>query len=116
MQLPDEAITYHYQSLLAPAAEEWTAAAELRSRHFLPPALFRELGPKLIQVRSQLAAERELRQVPPEQQPLDAGFMDLPQKYLDEHRRKGDASVLGRVLGAAHRLREQTDRVVVLGI
>ena len=33
-------------------------------------------------------------------QPLDAGFIDLPQKLLDEHRRKGDASELGRILTA----------------
>ena len=37
MQLPDEAISYNYQSLLIPPAEEWTAAAELRGKHFLNP-------------------------------------------------------------------------------
>ena len=30
MQLPDEAISYQYQGLLIPAAEDWTPAAELR--------------------------------------------------------------------------------------
>src|SRR5947209_7059863 len=98
MQLPDEAVTYQYQSLLVPALEEWTPAAELRAQHFLPPALLRDLTQRLTQVRSQVAAERELRQVPPELMPLDAGFIDLPQKYLDDHRRKGEASVLGRAL------------------
>jgi glucose-6-phosphate isomerase len=116
MQLPDEAITYQYQSLLIPAAEEWTPTAELRARHYLPPARIKELVPRLIQVRSQLAIERDLQQVSPELQPLDAGFIDLPQKTLDEHRRKGDASVLGRVLASATRLREMADRVVILGI
>jgi glucose-6-phosphate isomerase len=116
MQLPDEAITYQYQGLLLPATEEWTAAAELRARHFLPLAQLRDLLPRLLQVRSQVAAERELRQAPPELLPLDAGFIDLPQKTLDAHRRQGDASVLGRVLAAAARLRDEVDRVVVLGI
>jgi glucose-6-phosphate isomerase len=115
MQLPDEAVSYHYQSLLAPAAEEWTPAAELRARHFLPPARLKELTPRLLQVRSQVAAERELRAPPPEMRPLDAGFMDLPQKTLDQHRRQGEAGPLGRILAQAGRLREQTDRVVVLG-
>jgi glucose-6-phosphate isomerase len=116
MQLPDEAISYHYQSLLVPASEEWTPAAELRARHFLEPARLRALVPQLLQVRSQVAAERELLQVPPELQPLDAGFIDLPQATLDNFRRKGDASDLGRILGKAARLRAQVDRVVVLGI
>jgi glucose-6-phosphate isomerase len=116
MQLPDEAISYQYQSLLQPTVEDWTAAAELRTHHYLSQAALRDLMPRLLQVRSQIATERELRQPPPELQPLEAGFLDLPQKYLDQFRRQGDASVLGRALAAATHLREQTDRVVVLGI
>src|SRR5262245_45453277 len=116
MQLPDEAIAYHYQSLLALPAEEWTPTAELRARHFLSPARLRELTPRLMQVRGQVAGERELGQVPPELQPLDVGFIDLPQKTLDQHRRQGDASVLGRVLTTAARLQTEADRVVILGI
>src|SRR5689334_24915724 len=100
MQLPDESVVYHYQSLLAPLGEEWTAAAELRAQHFLSPARLRAFQPQLLQVRSQLAAERELQHVPPEQQPLEPGFIDLPQRTLDEARRKGDASGLERVMTA----------------
>src|SRR5216683_3116264 len=109
MQLPDEAVSFQYQSLLVPASQEWTPAAELKARHYLPPARLKELLPRLLQVRSQLATERDLQQVPPELQPLDAGFIDLPQKTLDEHRRKTDVSVLGRVLHLAERLRNQVD-------
>src|SRR5438270_13142196 len=116
MQLPDEAVSYQYQSLLLPLAEEWTPAAELRARHFLPPARLKELLPQVMQVRSQVAAERELQQVPAELLPLHAGFIDLPQKTLDEQRRKGDSSVLGGVLRTAKRLRSQVDHIVVLGI
>jgi glucose-6-phosphate isomerase len=116
MQLPDEAISYQYQGLLVPAMEDWTPAAELRAQHFLPPAKLRDLESRLVQVRSKIAAERDLKNPPPELTPLDAGFIDLPQKTLDQHRRQGDASVLGRVLTLASRLREETDRVVVLGI
>lgn len=116
MQLPDEAIAYHYQALLQPAKEDWTAAAELRADNFLPLQAVKDLIPRLTQVRSQVAAEREPRAVPPEMQPLDAGFIDLPQKTLDAHRKGGETSVLGRVLHEATRLRDLCDRVVVLGI
>jgi glucose-6-phosphate isomerase len=116
MQLPDEAITYNYQSLLAIPVEEWSLGAEMRARHFLPPARLKDFTPRLLQVRSQVAAERELRQPPPEMLPLEAGFIDLPQQTLDQHRRQGDASVLGRALTQAARLREQADRVVILGV
>jgi glucose-6-phosphate isomerase len=116
MQLPDEAISYEYQGLLLPAAEEWTPAAELRAQHFLPGTRLKELQPRLLQVRSQVAAEREIQNVPPELQPLEAGFIDLPQKTLDGHRRQGETSELGRILAQATRLREQVDRVVILGV
>jgi glucose-6-phosphate isomerase len=116
MQLPDEAIVYNYQNLLAPALEDWTPTAELRQHHYLSQTKLRELIPRVLQVRSQVATERDLKQVPPEMQPLDAGFIDLPQKLLDAHRRQADASVLGRVLELAGRMREQVDRFVILGI
>jgi glucose-6-phosphate isomerase len=116
MQLPDEAIAYHYQTLLVSSSEEWTPAAELRARHYLEPARLRAMIPQLLQVRSQVAAERELRNIPSELQPLDSGFIELPQTTLDNHRRKGDASDLSRILAVAGRLRSQVDRVVILGI
>jgi glucose-6-phosphate isomerase len=116
MQLPDEAITYQYQSLLVPTADEWLPAAELRTRHFLSPALLKDLTPRLNQIRGQLAAERDLQHGSSESQPLDSGFIDLPQKTLDFHRRKGEESQLGRVMATAQRLCDETDRVVILGI
>ena len=69
-----------------------------------------------MQVRSQVAAEREMRSVPPEMLPLEPGFIDLPQTLLDQYRRRGEASDLGKVLALANRLREQADRVIVLGV
>jgi len=116
MQLPDEAISYHYQGLLVPQVEEWTPAAEARSRHFLPPNRLKEIAQRAMQVRGQVAADRELRQIPAEMQPLDAGFIDLPQKTLDQHRRHAETSPLGRILSLANRLRENVDAAVILGI
>lgn len=115
MELPDESVSYNFQGLLAPAQEDWTAAAELRARNFLSAARFKDLHQKLLQCRSQVAAERELRNPPADSLPLEAGFINLPQDLLDNFRRKQDASELGRCIGLANHLREQSDRVVFLG-
>ena len=116
MELPDEAVVYQYSSLLAPVLEDWTAAAELRAKHLVAPSRLKDLTPRLMQCRSQVAADREMRNVPPEAMPLDAAFIDLPQQLLDQFRRKGDASDLGRCLALANRLRDEADRVVFLGV
>jgi glucose-6-phosphate isomerase len=204
VELPDEAIAYHYQSLLAPVEEEWSAAAELRAQHFLAPSRLKDLVPRLMQCRSQVAAERDLRAVPLDPAPSAPGgsgeaagrsqqgttllsasragveatgrsyqgttllsasragveatrrsyqgtallsasragveatgrsqqgttllsaaregaeggvaaFIDLPQVTLDNYRRKGEDSDLGRVLKLATRLSGRADRIVFLG-
>lgn len=115
MQLPDEAISYQYQSLLIPATDEWNPLAEVRAKHLLAPARVKALSAHVMQIRSQIAAERELQQVPAELRPLEPGFIDLPQRLLDQHRRKGDASDLGKVINKAGRLRDLVDRVVIIG-
>lgn len=116
MQLPDETIEYNFQGCIAPAPEAWTPLAELQAKNLLTTARVRGLLPLVQQVRGQIAAERELTTPPAELRPLDAGFIDLPQKTLDAHRRNPDGSELGKILAHAQRLREQVDRVVVLGI
>jgi len=116
MQLPDESIVYNYQNLLAPMLEEWTPAAELRQQHYLSQSKLRDLIPRVLQVRSQVATERDLKQVPPEMQPLDAGFIDLPQKMLDSQRKQNESSPLSRIVELAGRIREHVDRFVILGI
>src|SRR5262249_28516893 len=116
MQLPDESIAYNYQNLLVQEVAEWTPAAELRKQHFLSLEALHEMTPRVLQVRSQIATERELKEIPPTMQPLQAGFINLPQSLLDQHKRKGDASTLGRVLKLAGRMRDEVDHFVVLGI
>ncbi len=116
MQLPDEALEYNYQRLLAPPPEPWTPLAELQAQNFLPPDRLEPARQALERVRGQVAAERSLQNPPPRLQPLQPGFIDLPQQMLDAYRRKGDASELGKVNRLATRLRENCDRVVVLGI
>jgi glucose-6-phosphate isomerase len=115
MQLPDEAISYNPLGMLQAPGDEWNAAAELRSRHLLSPARFKEMHQRLLQCRAQVAADREMRNPPPEALPLDPGFINLPQDLLDNFRRKQDASEVGRVMALANRLRDDADRVVFLG-
>jgi glucose-6-phosphate isomerase len=116
MQLPDENIEYNYQRLLLPPAEAWSPLAEIQRQHFLNPELLDELKKEVTVVRGKVAAERELGNVPAKDQPLQPGFINLPQKLLDEFRKKQDSSELGKVMRIANRIREDVDRVVVLGI
>jgi glucose-6-phosphate isomerase len=81
------------------------------------------LAPRLEVARRETLLDLDLwhqhRPVPPEKQPLDAAFMDLPDRILAEYRtNKGQrqASELGHILGTAKRIREAVDRVIILGI
>ena len=118
MELPDEAVTYNYQPLPIPLGEEWTVAAEMRSQQFLHPAKFKDLAPRLTQAKSQAVADREARSPTAEALSEGGGFIDVPQNTLDNYRRKGEASELGRVLEGplgdvvdddAHRARLEED-------
>jgi glucose-6-phosphate isomerase len=116
MQLPDENIDYQFQRLLTPhSPEAWTPLVELQAQHFLAPQKLDDHKAAVSAIRGQVAATRELQNVPLKDQPLHAGFIDLPQKLLDGFRRKQDASELGKVMRFANRLKEAVDRVVVLG-
>ncbi len=116
MQLPDENIEYQYARLIAPPTDGWTPLAELQAKHLLADDRLEAMKAKMTTVRGQVAAERELVNPPARLQPMQPGFINLPQNTLDSYRRKGEASELGRVLRLAQRFRENTDRVVILGI
>lgn len=80
-----------------------------------------ELAPRLEKARAEVAIEDEqLFQlgtgIPPEKNPLDAGFLGLPERLLREYEQSRDASELGKILATAKRLQDTVDRVVVLGI
>ena len=82
---------------------------------------FERLGNELLDSRREMLEVdaklwQENRSVPPEKEPLDAGFVDLPQRILAEYRSNRSESELGQILETAKRLRDQVDRVVVLGI
>ena len=68
---------------------------------------------EILKVDLQLFADGN---VPSKKQPLDAGFIEMPERILEDYRTNGDKSELGRILLTAKRIQESVDRVVVLGI
>ena len=86
----------------------------------LAAADYAELAPALEAARAETLADVELWKsggdVPEEKQPLDAGFIELPDRILSEYQAQREASELGQVLTTARRLAADSDRVVVLGI
>ncbi|MDP7205338.1 MAG: glucose-6-phosphate isomerase [Pirellulaceae bacterium] len=79
-----------------------------------------QLGPSLEAARSEIQADLKAwtagHPPAPDKDPLDAGFIDLPERILTDYRTRREQSELGRVLATADRLCETVDRVVVLGI
>lgn len=73
------------------------------------------LAERLQAARDETFADVELlrsgEEIPEAKQPLDSGFVDLPQRLLD-----GEAGLLEEMEASAAALREQIDRLVVLGI
>ncbi|MEX2186395.1 MAG: glucose-6-phosphate isomerase [Pirellulales bacterium] len=79
------------------------------------------LVPSLDAARTEVVAEAASWQrgetPPPLKTPLDAGFIDLPERLLaDYNGPKRAESELHKVIAAARRLAESVDRAVVLGI
>lgn len=103
-------LVYNYSALLtAPDAPRIVRESALL------PSDMQWLAPRLDACRSEVLADAELFRsggaVPPEKQPLDAGFFELPELLLGPQR-----SELDRIVRTADRLARQSDRVVVLGI
>jgi len=80
----------------------------------------KELAPQLESARHEVLDDArtfaEGGPVPVSKNPLDAGFLELPERLLEHYHEKPAESELGRILRRAHRLQEQVDRVVVLGV
>ncbi len=88
--------------------------------HGLRPTDLVELAPRLEADRQKMFADLELirpkgQPFKPEK-PLDAGFIDLPDRLLAEHRDNPESSELSRILITAEGLRAVIDRLVVIGI
>ncbi|HZN32708.1 MAG TPA: glucose-6-phosphate isomerase [Pirellulaceae bacterium] len=79
-----------------------------------------KLAPSLERAREEVLVEdaRHYRDgtAPPEKQPLDHGFFELPERLLADFRKDRQQSMLGHILATAERLKKLVDKVVVLGI
>jgi glucose-6-phosphate isomerase len=86
----------------------------------LSPDALAALAPRLVAARQEVLDDLQLwhsgRAVPRQKQPLDAAFMDLPDRLLQEFRSQGETSEIGRIQAAARRISATVDRVAVLGI
>lgn len=89
----------------------------------LPEKEVTALRPSLYNIR-QLIVERDIplflnsssHAVPDDMRPLDCGFIHLPDQLLQDYRKHGGKSELGKLLQIATRIRNQVDHVVFLGI
>lgn len=79
-----------------------------------------DLSPRLEAARREVLDDLELLraggEIPQDKQPLDAAFIDLPERLLAAYHQDREASELGLILSAAERLKALVDRVVVIGI
>lgn len=79
------------------------------------------LYPKLEEIRDTIFDKEvplfhEGGDVPPAMDPLDAGFIDMPERLLKAYETDRANSELHQILEVAKRLRDEVDRIVVLGI
>ena len=118
MELPDEAITYHYQALLAPVGEEWTAAAELRARHFVSPAASEgPVAPADAVPQPGGGRPRDAQRAAGDACRSTPAFIDLPQATARQPSpQAGRQRPRPRLDPGRRSLREEADRVVFLGI
>ncbi len=89
--------------------------------HGITKAKFDGLKERLEACRDEVLIEdaklyAEGANIPEEKQPLDAGFLEMPERILDAYQSDRENSELGRILKTASRLGEMVDKVVVLGI
>ena len=103
-------IAYDYSGLIAPKD-----ASQLVQQTGLVDANLKWLAPRLASVRQQVLDSLALYErggpVPVEMQPLDAGFIGLPERLLNQ-----DRPLLDRIDAVGDRLAKEVDRVLVLGI
>lgn len=86
----------------------------------IPAAELAKLTDALVAARREVwevdAQQYAQKKVPAEKVPLDAGFVQLPERHLASYEQQRQQSELGRILAVAESWRELVDRVVVLGI
>lgn len=86
----------------------------------LPAGSVESLAAQLETARTETLADIDLfesgQSIPDEKQPLDSAFINLPRQLLDELDSKGNDSQVAQIENTAKMLRDEVDRVVLLGI
>lgn len=86
----------------------------------LPAGRIDSLKAKMLAARDETLNDVELwqsgRPIPPEKQPLDAGFIQWPEELLVDLESNKSGSLVSRLETCANRLKDQVDSIVVLGI
>lgn len=107
---PLDPIAYDYSGLLAP-----NDVPPFVQQTGLVDADLKWLAPRLAAARKEvldnLALYEQGAPVPAQLQPLDAGFIGLPERLLGPQR-----ALLDQIIAVADRLAKEVDRVLVLGI
>ncbi len=107
---PLDPIAYDYSGLIvpndAPAFVRQTGLSEAELKWIAP-----RLDAARQEVLDNLATYERGLPVAEELQPLDAGFISLPERLLDQDRDLAD-----RIAAAGDRLAKEVDRVIILGI
>lgn len=93
----------------------------LLPEHGIQQSQIDELYPKLETIRDEIF-DKELpmfhngEPIPEDMQPLDTAFVDMPDRLLEAYDKDRANSELHQILEVAKRLRDEVDRIVVLGI
>ena len=110
--MPAELISYDPAGVFFPAGPH--------AKHGLAEGDLAAIADKLEAARGEVqfdaVAWSSGEEVPPEKQPLDAGFHMMPNRLLAELSSKGNASEVARLKATADRIAGLADRVLVLGI
>ena len=119
--IPSGWLRYDYQGALA--GDDKAEIAALRETWCLPPHILESLRDALDIARQRALNDlilvrygRSPDESASKREALDAGFIDQPELLLDEYKQKGEQSELGRIERVAAYLRDEVDRVVLLGI
>ena len=80
----------------------------------------KDIEPEILAARDEVFRDVDLLRsqatIPDAKRPLDAGFIELPRELLDEHARDRSGSLIGKIGTVAAELRENIDRLLLLGI
>ncbi|MBN1851828.1 MAG: glucose-6-phosphate isomerase [Pirellulales bacterium] len=96
------------------------ARGVMTDRHGLNEKRLAELVPELAAARREVLADADQwaagTPVPEEKRPLDAGFIDLPDRLLTDFQKDKENSQVGQIMAKADWVAQEFDRVVLLGI